>query len=505
MEKKSVQRNAKKSIAKKPVAKKVLEPKIVEAKKVETVKPEVNAQKNDHSLIKVLIISILIAVVLSWIIPSGTFSGATLTATTRTRTGINELFLSVFYGANYYLVQLVFLVVIGIFYGIISKTKGYSAMVNKIAKMWKGKERLFVLINSLIIVLMASIFTQPLVTLLFIPLIYSVAVKLGMNKMSTMMMTFGALLIGLMGTTYGTYGVEYINSYMGTTAETGVGLHFGILVIGYLALNIYAIYMMKKDTKKAENIVYDEVEEAGRAKSWPYFLIFAILLVVSILGYVGWSSVFNVTAFTDFHTWLTSSLEIGGYPVIGYILGNVTAFGSWDLFTIGAVVCVILFVIKFANRISWDDMFDRALDGIKSMVKPIILVTIAYAMFVVCYWSGFTTTMINWLNSLTTNFNPYLNAIGNGLATFFHVDFGYTGFALGAYYAAKFADYTSQILTIMVSMNGLVSFVAPTSVVMLIGLAMTKTSYKEWLKYIWKFVVGLLVVLFVIFTVITYL
>src|SRR5574344_2933024 len=156
MEKKNTQKKVKKTIAKKTVAKKVSEPKVVEAKKVETVKPVVKAIKNDHSLIKVLVISILVAVVLSWIIPSGTFSGATLTATTRTRTGINELFLSVFYGANYYLVQLVFLIILGVFYGIISKTKGYKAMIAKFVSIWKGKERLFVLVNSLVIALMAS-------------------------------------------------------------------------------------------------------------------------------------------------------------------------------------------------------------------------------------------------------------------------------------------------------------------------------------------------------------
>jgi uncharacterized ion transporter superfamily protein YfcC len=512
MEKKKTQKSAKKNVAKKAVVKKNAEPKIVAVKKeeahIEKVAPVVtkSVKKNDHSLLKAVLITILIGVVLTWIIPSGTFSGATLTATTRTRTGINEFFLSAFYGANYYLAQLIFLVAIGIFYGVVSKTRGYNKMVDKIAKMWKGKEKLFVLVNSLIIALMASMLTQPLVTLVFIPMLFAVAHKLGLNKMTSIMMTFGAILVGLMGTTYGTYGVEYINSYMGTTASDGIGIHFIILIIGYLALNAYNFYMINKNKSAlAESMIENEVEYTNKVKTWPYFVVFAILLVLSILGFTAWSTVFNVSAFTDFHTWLTSTLKIGSYPVIGYILGNISAFGSWDLFTIGSVMMVILIVFKFASKVSWDEIFDRAYAGIKVMVKPIILVTLAYAMFVICYWSGMTATMINWLNNLTNSFNPYLNAIGNAIATLFHVDFGYSGFLLGSFYAAKFADYTSQILTIMTSMNGLVGFIAPTSVIMLIGLAMTKTSYKEWINYIWKFVVGLLVVLFIIFSVITYL
>ena len=98
-----------------------------------------------------------------------------------------------------------------------------------------------------------------------------------------------------------------------------------------------------------------------------------------------------------------------------------------------------------------------------------------------------------------------VNLIGNAVATFFHVDFGYSAYALSAYYAAAFADNTSNIMAIMISMNGLTAFVAPTSVLMLVGLSMNNVSYKEWIKYIWKYVVAMLVALFIIFTVITYL
>jgi uncharacterized ion transporter superfamily protein YfcC len=508
MEKKKTQkkvaaRAAKKSapVVTKKVTKKVEEPKVAKVTPVKEVKAP-----SKHSLLKVLLLSILVVILLTWIIPSGTISGSTLTASSLTRTGINEMFLSVFYGANYYLVQIIFLIVVGIFYAVISKTAGYKAMISKIAKIWKGKEKLFVLVNSFIVAILTSMFTQPMAVVVFIPMLYSVAKKLDMNKMTTILMTFGSLLIGLMGTTYGTYGVEYINSYMGTTFASEIGIRFAILAIGYIGLNIFNLLMLKKKVNNADvEELYVVSSEKNNGKAWKYFLIFGIILVVSILGYIGWSTVFNVTAFTDFHTWLTTKLTIGKYPVVGYILGNITAFGSWDLFTLGAVLLVILIFVKIFAKITWDDMFDSAIEGIKSMIKPVCLITIAYAMFVICYWSSITPSIVYWLNNLTSGFSPYLNAVGNGIATVLDVDFGYTGFALGAFYAAKFADKTSQILTIMVSMNGLVSFIAPTSIYMLLGLSLSGVSYKEWFKYIWKFVLSLLVVLFVIFTIITFL
>lgn len=500
--KKTSKKGAKKSTSKKIVAKKevkeVAKEVVKDTKKVvETVKE--TTKKNDYSLFKVLVLSILLVVVLTWIIPAGTYTGEEFQITEITRTGINELFLSIFYGANYYLIQIILLLAVGLFYGIISKNKGYNGMVNKIANLWKGKEKVFVLVHSLVIALMTSVLTHPFAILVFIPLIYSVAKKLNLSKLSTVMTTFGAMLVGLMGTTYGTYGLEYINSYMGTKMDTMLLVRFGILALGYIALNIFVILMEKKNSYEKVEEIY--VADSEKGNSVGYFILFALLLVITLLGYVAWETIFTTTVFTDFHTWLTQSVNVGGYPIFGYILGNITALGSWDLFNISAILLFTTVIIKFTSRIKWDEVFDRAVDGIKKMVKPIVLLTFAYSMFVICYWSGMTNTVINFFNS-NDGFIPTLNAIGNALATFFHVDFGYSGFALGAYYASKFADKVNQILVIMTSMNGIISFIAPTSVIMLVGLSLSKVSYKEWFKYIWKFVVAMLILLFIIYSII---
>ena len=87
-----------------------------EVSKPEAAKKETKPKKISHFLFKALAISILVAVVISWIIPAGTFSGSNLTTTEPARTGINELFLSMFYASNYYLLQVVFILVLGLFY-----------------------------------------------------------------------------------------------------------------------------------------------------------------------------------------------------------------------------------------------------------------------------------------------------------------------------------------------------------------------------------------------------
>ena len=102
-------------------------------------------------------------------------------------------------------------------------------------------------------------------------------------------------------------------------------------------------------------------------------------------------------------------------------------------------------------------------------------------------------------------FNPYLHGLGNAIADFLHVDVEYTGFAFGALYAAKYANYLPQVLAIFAATSGVVALAAPTSTFMLLGLSFTDISYKDYIKATWKFVCALVVVLALILTVITYL
>ena len=50
---------------------------------------------------------------------------------------------------------------------------------------------------------------------------------------------------------------------------------------------------------------------------------------------------------------------------------------------------------------------------------------------------------------------------------------------------------------ILQSTYGLTSFVAPSSAMLLVGLSYLDIPYKDWMKYIWKFFVAMLVVIIV--------
>lgn len=483
----------------------VLEETEKEVSKTKVVSDKKTSEKVSHFLFKALAISIFVAIVLTWIIPSGTFSGANLTTSDPARTGINEMFLSMFYASNYYLLQFIFVLVVGLFYGVISKTNGYKKLVNDAVSFWQPRKKWFALVHTVIIALFVSMSSQSFPILLFIPLVISIASRLGFGKLKSVMMTFGAMIVGLVGQTTATLGLSYLESTMNVKITTNLAVRYGILVIALLVLNMVLIKMKNKN-KDIEAESVDLVPLTGdekKGKAWPYLVAFIVLFVFCILGYMPWNSAFGIDVFDTFHTWLTTkvTVTIGGnsHAIFGYILGKISAFGSWDIYTICYIAMIILIFVKLFSKVKIDEMLEGAVEGMKKTLKPALFVVLAYTMFVICYWSGFTNTIVDKI--VGTTFNPISATVANALASFFHVDFGFSGFTLGAVYAARFADYTGTMLVIMTSINGLVSLVAPTSVLLVTGLSMYDVSYKEWLKNIWKIAIILLVLLLILFAV----
>ena len=87
-------------------------------------------------------------------------------------------------------------------------------------------------------------------------------------------------------------------------------------------------------------------------------------------------------------------------------------------------------------------------------------------------------------------------------------------FSFQLYYTAN-GIFTSVVSTLSDSANlsvyalmfqslfGLVQVVGPTSILLIVGLSYLEVPYKSWLKYIWRFVVELLIVILVVLMVVS--
>ena len=97
------------------------------------------------------------------------------------------------------------------------------------------------------------------------------------------------------------------------------------------------------------------------------------------------------------------------------------------------------------------------------------------------------------------DFNLFKVVLGSTVSNVFDTDFGYTGYILGEYLATSYTSHASLIFIIFIAIYGLLQFFIPTSVVLMLGLTYTNITYKEWMKYIWRFILATLCMLILLF------
>ena len=163
-----------------------------------------------YGLLKGVLILVVIAFILSWIIPTGGYTSTGFTEVGMTRLGLYDIAYTVYYALSFAVDKLVILFVIGAFYGIITRTQGYERIVSGIAR--KLNKKLAVVLFSVILAVLTSLLTQTFAVLIFVPFIISILNRMKLDKMTILATTFGSILVGIMGATYGTDGISMFKS-----------------------------------------------------------------------------------------------------------------------------------------------------------------------------------------------------------------------------------------------------------------------------------------------------
>lgn len=479
-------------------------------------------QAEEHKIAKLLGFLILTVFISSWIFPYGYFSGVDFYNYGMRRMGIFDLSMLGYYGAYFSLDKLVFLLVVAGFYGVISKISGYQKLVTSLAKNLKKHEIITSVIISLIVVALTSLLRETLIIMIFIPFFVAILTSMKIDKLTTFAITFGSVLIGILGATYGTDSLYWFNQYLSIEITVGLSYRFIILLVAFFLYNFFICMRLKKVSKEKsknediEDVAYAVEPTKAKGSAIPVAILLVIIAIIVILGYVDWTN-FGIECFNDFHEWLVG-LSIGeDFNIIADMIGfnaaqvfntqvqtNVKVFGSFDLTAIQAFLVLISALMAFLYRVKINDYFSNFYNGIKKMVKPVLCFLGVYMIFGAIYCSPFMATISNWAFNLTDGLNPYITSILAFVTSIFHIDFGYTGYTISQFVTTAYASNLSVVHCIYTSMYGLVQIIMPTSVVMLIGLGLMKVDYKSWFKYIWLFVVGMFAILLVLFTVLTY-
>lgn len=482
--------------------------------------------KKKYGLFTVLTILLLLIVVATYFINGRNGSIAHL--------ALVDVFFNYVQSFYYFFDTAIFILVVGGFYGFLNHVPAYKKLVKNVSEKVEKHSKLFIIITTIVFAIISSLTGLNLLLLLFIPFIVSIILLLGYDKLVALSATIGGTIAGLISGIFLT--VKDASSYYGvsfTTIDKLVGLetHWGnifpkilLLVVVTGLLVFYIISHIKKveakdvsyKLTKSDNLYVEVKDRQGKIvkvddtkiKVWPLIVILSVLLVIIILGYLPWNSLFGIECFDKFHTWLTG-LKIGDYAVFTSLISStITAFGTWGglgSFMVGIFVTVlIMFIIMLIYRIKFEDAMDGFTYGVKKMIPAAMIAILAYCVLVSNYNNGFLETIIKNAGEKFGD-NVIIHSLLTGLGSILNVDLYYVSAGVFSPIVNTLTENANlSIYAVMFqSIYGLIQLVGPTSLLLIVGITYLDVPYKTWLKYIWRLIVELIIVILIVLMIVS--
>lgn len=502
-----------------------------------------------HNTFKVVLITLLVLMLLTWILPAAYYSGSYVDQG-RVQMGLFDLFNYPITAISYFGYIAAFVLVVGGFYGVLNKIGAYRTMLDKLVSNFKGKEVVVLSIIMVLIALLTSLCSLQLGLIIFFPMLVSIILLMGFDKIVAALAIVGSTMVGMLGTTYGYTNTGIIPSILGNNFTDDMLTKGILLFLGMVLLIFNTIWYIKKskttekkanvkkvtakeekkttkstkttkaksskDTKAAVKeekviVVTEEAEEDSYVPAvvsgkkhvvWPLALVLSIIFIILVLAFISWSGAFGITAM-DEATVAVTGFEVFGFNLFGKLLGTVNAFGSWSIADMVTVLITFMFILSLIYKVKFDEVIDGFVKGAKRALGPTVIVVLLYTILVITTYHPFQLVIYKAILGITDGFNVFTTFIVGILSAFFNVDSAYA-FQSSLPYLASIvtnADNYPIVAVVYQAAYGLTMLVAPTSLVLMGMLSYLKVPYSKWLKTIWKLALELLVLLLIVFTI----
>jgi len=467
-----------------------------------------------HNIFKTVLVTILALVVMSWIFKVSEFNGTDLVAGERNQIGVWTLG-TYFSGVLSYFGNLaIYVLVVGGFYGIISKLKAYAELQSRIQKKFKKRESKFIILSVITFGLLGSFTGLSLPLLVFVPFMVSIILALGYNKISAFAATVGATLVGVLGSTLGYFMTGYIYTTLAlpkySSLNTNFVLRLFVLVIG-LGLLIYHIVSKKNNKTKNEEVSEDpffdkEDELKGNKMTLPLTIILSITALLVVVGLFPWQEVLNFNFFDKLHKSIME-FEIFEFALFSKLFGSIPALGMWNFEQIEVLLVVVSLLLAWVYGLKLNDIIDGFVKGCKKLFPAAMVVIMINVVLLITVYHPFMNTIYSFIWGMTKQFSTITTALVAFISSIANVDPYYLtmsgqSLSLNTY---MFTSAPKESLALIYQfMYGLASLVGPTSLMLFAGLTYLDVPYTKWLSYIFKFILQLLVVIILVLLVVAF-
>ena len=437
----------------------------------------------------VLFLIILLMTVLTWVIPSGAYDygpdGEPIAGTYHRvedeKQPLSAVVTAPLEGLYEAIDIAAFILMVGGFLGVVSRTGAIDAGISNIIRKLKGREKLLIPILMCAFALGGTTFGMAEETIAFYPLVLPIVVAAGYDTVTGVAIILLGAGVGVIGSTVNPFATGIAAGFAGVTLGEGMLLRV-IMLILLLALAVWFVmaYAQRVKDDPARSVVADRRSEHlthfGALRQEERQLTATQKLALTLFAVTFLVMVYAVIPFDDMGLPL---------PALGWWFPQLSA-----LFLAAAVITGL------ACRLGEENIISAFVSGAAELLGVAFIIGISRGITVIMNNGKITDTILSWGESALSGAGP-LTFTALVYLIYFPLSFlipSTSGLAtLSMPVMAPLADFAGVgrdvIITAFQSACGLVNLLTPTSAVVMGALAIGRISYDRWLKFAWKYLV----------------
>lgn len=390
-----------------------------------------------------------------------------------------------------------YVLLMGGFLGVVTKTGALDASIGAVVKNLNGKELLLIPILMFIFSLGGTSYGMSEETLAFYALVTATLMAAGFDSLTAVAAIILGAGTGVLGSTVNPFLVSTsIDSLrgVGITVNQAVVIGIGVaLWLSSLLISIFFVMQYAKRVKEDKGLSLLSNEEQKNAQEafmdsheetleftprrkvvvW----LFAISFIVMILGVIPWER-FGINLFLN----------------TGFLTGS--TLGNWWFSELAVWFILMAIIIGIVYGFNEKEIVSAIIEGASEMVGVALIIGISRGVSVIMSTTGLDAYVLSRASSTLSGMSPILFTnmaflIYIVLAFFIPSTSGLASVSIPIFgpLASRLGFSPEMVISILSAGSGLVNLITPTSGVIMGGLAISKVDYSTWVKFVTKVVV----------------
>ena len=398
----------------------------------------------------------------------------------------------------------IFVLLIGGFLGVTTKTGALDAGIGNVVAKLKGKELILIPVLMFLFSLGGTSFGMAEETIAFTALVTTTMIIAGFDPLVSVATIILGAGCGVLGSTVNPFLVSVsIGALKGVDIAANQVIVIGTDVALWLVSLLISIffvmnYAKKVHADKSQTLLSEsEIRQANEAfignkegkeevieftsKRKVVLALFAFTFIVMVIGIIPWEE-FGINLFKG----------------TGFLTGS--SLGNWWFPDLGMWFVIMAVIIGLVYRMKEVEIVNAFLSGAADMVGVALVIGVSKGISVIMNTTGLDAYVLSSASSVLVGMSPIIFTIVAYLiymvlSFFIPSTSGLAGLSMPIFgpLAVSLGFPPEVIISIFSAGSGIVNLVTPTSGVIMGTLAIAKVDYSSWVKFVSKVLLAIFV------------